>query len=254
MRVRAHAETMTVELQYPELAGKRVLVTGVAERHGAELARAFAGHRCRLVVETGGSAAHRCDSVQEIGAVAASLRALPADFSDAAGIDRFADAALKAYDGLDVLINVTSLPASAHAARSEAELTAAIGSAFRVPHRLTERALERMRTSRAKGAVLNILVETIGEGGGRALALHAFAKAALEAMTRGQAQAAFDAGCRVYGLIEGRAPGPRDWQSLEQLAAEPLSGGVIDSLPGMALFLASSRGGWLNGATLAIGA
>ena len=36
---------------YPELVGKRVLVTGVTRRAGIDIARAFAEHRGRVILQ-----------------------------------------------------------------------------------------------------------------------------------------------------------------------------------------------------------
>ena len=44
---------MASELPYPDLAGKRVLITGALEPEGAVLARAFAEHECRLILQMG---------------------------------------------------------------------------------------------------------------------------------------------------------------------------------------------------------
>ena len=39
---------------YPELAGKRVLITGITSTSGVDVVRAFAEHRARLVLQFDG--------------------------------------------------------------------------------------------------------------------------------------------------------------------------------------------------------
>ena len=273
MLLEAQVSQMAITLTYPELMAKRVLVTGAADpardAWGGAIARAFAGHGGRLILELGGEPAHRSALAEDVRAKARGVRVLSADFSDTAGIDRFADAALKAYDGVDVLINVMRLPESASRARSEKALHAAIASAFRVAQTLTDRATQKMRLTRTKGVVINALVEPKaphGANGARALALHAMAKTALEAMTQAQARAGYDAGLRVYGLIQTVAAGARAWPDLgselsddgdgpgldDFFHGEAASGDLLDSVEDTALYLASDKGRWMNGAVLSV--
>src|SRR5687768_18127655 len=55
---------------YPELAGKRVLLTGLSRQHGVDIARAFAEHRTRLVLQVTDDCAET-QAVAEIAAQAA---------------------------------------------------------------------------------------------------------------------------------------------------------------------------------------
>ena len=52
---------------YPELAGKRVLITGLSRTHGVDIARAFAEHRTRLVLQV----AEDCAEMQAVAEIAA---------------------------------------------------------------------------------------------------------------------------------------------------------------------------------------
>ena len=90
MLVETRATAMTSELLYPDLAGKRVLITGALEPEGAVLARAFAEHDCRLVLQMGLEPAPRSAWAEDLRQVARGLRILPGDFRDCEGVDRFA--------------------------------------------------------------------------------------------------------------------------------------------------------------------
>ena len=85
------------------------------------------------------------------------------------------------------------------------------------------------------------------------MALHALSKTALEAVTQAEAKPAFKDGIRVYGLIESRAPGARSWDDLVSTTMDAANTDVMETVWSSALFLASERGSWMNGATLSIG-
>ena len=243
---------MASELPYPDLAGKRVLITGALEPEGAVLARAFAEHECRLILQMGLEPRPRSAWAEALRQVAPGLRVLPGDFRDCDGVDRFADAALRTHAGLDVLVNIARLPDSLAAASSERDLNAALAEGVRPLWQLSQRAIERMRQDRTEGCVINVLAEARGSGP-RGLALHALAKTALEAITQAEAKPAAEVGIRVYGLIEARAPGARTWADLVAETMDAANVDVLETIWSGALYLASERGGWMNGATLTVG-
>ena len=251
MLVETRATAMTSEFLYPDLAGKRVLITGALEPEGAVLARAFAEHDCRLVLQMGLEPAPRSAWAEELREVH-GLRILPGDFRDCDGVDRFADAALRTHNGIDIVVNIARVPASLAGARDERDLNASLAEGLRPIWQLSQRAVERMRQDGTKGAVVNVLAEA-HTGGARGLALHALAKTALEAITQAEAKPAFADGIRVYGLVESRAPGARPWDDLVSTTMNAANIDVLETVWSSALFLASERGSWMNGATLSVG-
>jgi 3-oxoacyl-[acyl-carrier protein] reductase len=238
---------------YPDLAGKRVLITGALEPEGAILARAFAEHDCKLVLQMGLEPAPRAPWAEELRSIARGLRILPGNFADTDGVDRFADAALRTHGGIDILINITRVPETLATARDERELNARLAEGLRPIWQLTQRAVERMCADGTKGAIINVLAEAKSTSK-RGLALHTIAKTALEAITLAEAKPAFDDGIRIYGLIESRAPGARQWDDLIATTMDAANTDVLETVWSSALFLASERGSWMNGATLAVGA
>ena len=228
MRATAHSS----ELLYPDLAGKRVLITGALEPEGAVLARAFAEHDCRLVLQMGLEPSTRSAWAEDLRAVARGLRVLPGDFSDSDGVDRFADAALRTHGGIDIVVNIARLPLTLAVARTERELNASLAEGLRPLWQLSQRAIDCMRANGTKGVVLNVLAEAKSEGA-RGLALHTIAKTALEAITQAEARPAFADGIRVYGLLEARAPGARSWDDLVATAMNAANTEVLDQILGM---------------------
>lgn len=251
--VETRATAHRCALLYPDLAGKRVLVTGALEPEGAMLARAFAEHDCRLVLQMGLEPAPRSPWAEELRHVARSLRILPGDFRDSDGVDRFADAALRTHGGIDIAINIARLPETLATARDERELNARLAEGLRPLWQLSQRVIEQMAADRTQGVVLNVLAEAKSPGP-RGLALHTIARTALEAITQAEAKPAFAHGIRVYGVLEARAPGARTWEDLVSTAMQAANTDVLDTVWSSALFLASERGAWMNGATLSVGA
>jgi NAD(P)-dependent dehydrogenase (short-subunit alcohol dehydrogenase family) len=88
-----------------ELHGRRALITGASRGIGAELARAYAAAGASLVISgrdeaTLAEAAGRLS--EEYGV---PVTPVVADLAEPDGVERLAEQALSAYDGLDVLIN-----------------------------------------------------------------------------------------------------------------------------------------------------
>lgn len=92
------------------LAGKRALMTGVGGLLGSDLARAFAGEGADLVLTTR-SAAKLEPLAAEIRALGRRAEAVGCDFTCKDEIDRLAEAAWKAFGGIDVIV-LSSQPAT----------------------------------------------------------------------------------------------------------------------------------------------
>jgi len=97
----------------PELAGSRVLITGVGSQSGVDLVRAFGDHGCRLILQIPDPCAET-DALLEIVAEAAlEVRVHHDDIGEPAEAVKFTQASTKAYGALDVVVNVISFDAAA---------------------------------------------------------------------------------------------------------------------------------------------
>jgi NAD(P)-dependent dehydrogenase (short-subunit alcohol dehydrogenase family) len=92
------------------LTGKRILVTGAGGLMGSDLARAFAKEGARIIVTTRTEAKIPA-LVEEIHALGAEVAGVAADFTNNADIDRLANVALNAFNGIDVVL-LSSQPAN----------------------------------------------------------------------------------------------------------------------------------------------
>ena len=222
-----------------ELNGARVLLTGLGAASGVDVARAFAEIKARLVV-------HTTDLSPEITALFALLSQTaseiklytdPITHADAAV--RFAQVAAQAYGGLDAVINLAAI--------SSAEMTGIVserGVENLISKKLTPLAhltgvtANRMRVVLSEGMILNVLTMPHPRDG-RDMAIASYARTALAAMTKSEAQAWAGHGIRI------NAVGPR-----VMTGSEAGSGACITNEPdiaALAIYLASRRGRALSG-------
>jgi 3-oxoacyl-[acyl-carrier protein] reductase len=221
---------------YGELAGVRVLITGLSPDCGVDVARAFADHRGRLIV-------HASANTPENDVLATLLAETASDvklFTDACGDEqaalRFAQAAAQVYGGLDVVINLMPItPDDLKNRASIADVEDLVAQKLSVPLLVTRVIANRMRTMLNEGLILNVMTAPTPCTGGEA-ALAGVARTALAAITRGEAAAWAPHGIRVNAI------GPR--------ATTPDAGACLTSEPdiaALALYLASKRSRTLTG-------
>lgn len=221
---------------YPELAGKRVLITGLSRTHGVDIARAFAEHRTRLVLHASEDCAET-HAVAEIAAQSAlEMRLFSGPLIDADAAVRFARTAIKSFAGLDVVINIVDgsrLATSAIA--TEADVERAVSAALTPAYVISRIAANRMRTTWTEGLILNVVPEPTSPSRS-AQALAAVARATIASMTRGEAERWAEQGIRINGV----APATLSAGLGAQLTCEP-------DIASLALQLASRRGRNLSG-------
>ena len=220
--------------EYPELLGRRVLITGLSGALGLEIARAFGEARARLVLQTS-DAGPEAVALGEIGTERAmDVKLFSGPIANHQAILDFARTAMQSFGGIDAVINlahVTEPPAGA----TEAEIERHVTEILSVPCLVTKVAANRMRTTLTQGSILNIVIVSRGASA-RSHQLGAIARAALAGLTRTEAQSAADAGIRVNAI----APGASFAERGQQISSEP-------DVATLALHLAGSRGHQLSG-------
>jgi NAD(P)-dependent dehydrogenase (short-subunit alcohol dehydrogenase family) len=220
---------------YPELAGKRVLITGLTSTCGVDIVRAFAEHKARLVLQS----AEDSTAMQTVAEIAApealEIKSYGAVASESEDIVRFAKAATQAYGGLDVVVNLVTLDLQGlDLHEGVAGVERHVARQLALPFLISQIAANRMSLMLTDGLILNVAV--LGRDGGRARSAYAtVAKAALTAMTRTQAEEWAGRAIRFNAI----APAALD-HGEEGLSGEP-------DIAVMALHLASSRSKNLSG-------
>jgi NAD(P)-dependent dehydrogenase (short-subunit alcohol dehydrogenase family) len=221
---------------YPELAGKRVLITGITSACGVDIVRGFADHKARLILQMD-EMSEQTQAIAEIAAQSAlDIRSFgPVDRSQE-DVVKFAQGAVQAFGGLDVVINLVPLTLShLQASASAADIERIVAARLMLPHLIAKVVANRMGLVWTEGLVLN--VATLPPPGQSALlAFACVIKAALTAMTRTQAEEWAPQGIRCNAIAPQTALVPDE----PCLAGEP-------DIAALALFLASGRGRGLSG-------
>ncbi len=187
------------------LHGKTVFVTGAARRVGAEIVRTLHGAGARCVVHYNRSAADATALVDALETLRpGSAVALPGDLLDAARLPALAESALRAFGGLDILVN----NASTFYPTPMGEITLEqwddlMGSNLKAPLFLSQALAPALRLSR--GLILNI-VDIHATRPLRRYPLYSVAKAGLVMLTKSLAR---ELGPQVR--VNGIAPGPVMW-------------------------------------------
>jgi len=221
---------------YGELAGVRVLITGLSSSCGVDVARAFADHRGRLVL-------HMADCTPENDALAAVLAETASEIelyteacNDSDTAVRFAQSAAQSFGGLDVVINL--IPITTADLESEASLDDIerfITEKLTLPVHITRIVANRMRLTLTEGLVLNVMTMPPLHSA-KETALAGVARTALAAATRAEAEKWAPHRIRINAI----GPQATAMDADACLASEP-------DIAAMALYLASRRGKTLTG-------
>ncbi len=224
---------------YAELAGARVLVTGLTPRLGVDVARAFAEHRTQLVLQ----ANEDSPEIAALGAVlsecASEIKLYSGPFADAETAVRFAQGPAQAFGRLDAVVNLVAIDDSElRGLAEEEEIEDFVSAKLLAPTLITRVLANRMAVTWSEGLILNV-VATPPPADARAAMVASILRAGLAAMTRAEAQ------CWAERAIRINAVGPR-----ALLPDESTDGACLASeadLAALALYLASRRGRQLSG-------
>ncbi len=221
---------------YGELAGTRVLITGLSTHCGVDLARAFADHRGRLIIDTAASSPESDALAALLAETASEINLYTEAIADSDAAVRFAQTAAKTFGGLDAVINL--IPITAAEFKNGANLEDVedlVSRKLAAPLLVSRIVANRMRLLLIEGLVLNVMTMPAPRDAAEA-AVAGLARSALAAVTRGEAAKWAPHGIRV------NAVGPR--------ATTPEAGACLASEPdiaALALYLASKRGRSLSG-------
>lgn len=232
-------ETEWGSAAFGELAGARVLVTGVDRDAGVDVVRAFADHKARLIVHSSSEGPEITELCAHLAQSAGELRHYAQPIATGDEAVRLAQNAAQDFGGLDAVVNLIVVTREDLAAcRSESEIEAMVSNKLLPALMITRVAANRMSLTYAQGSVLNVLV-CPEECGAAEAALAGMLRTSLAAITRKEAEAWAGKEIRV------NAVGPRS-------SVIPKSGAALSSEPDLAhlaLYLASRKGRKLSGYT-----
>ncbi len=184
----------------PEAKGSRVLISGLTSHMGFDVARAFADHGARLVVQSPDDSTEMTELAAVLAENAADMRLFNDPLTNDEEARRLVQAAVQDFGGVDVVVNFVSVSADALAALETYEDVEALAAAtLLMPLRLTEVAANRMRLVWTEGTILNV-VRIAETRGGRAAMFADVLRAMLADMTRGLADQWAEAGIRINAI------------------------------------------------------
>lgn len=221
--------------EYPELAGRRVLITGVEGALGFDVVRAFAEAKTRLVVQTENDGPETQALAEVVAREAMDARMFPGPFVGSEQMLKFARDASQKFGGLDCVINLAQVR-EPQGVRDSAAVEDAVAEALAMPVLASRVAINRMRTMMSSGTVINILAGPRGARGGPNL-MATIARTTLAQFTRHEAELASVDAIRVNAVV------PADPISMGGARALTSSADVAT----LALHLASGRGHEMSG-------
>jgi 3-oxoacyl-[acyl-carrier protein] reductase len=220
---------------YPELVGKRVLITGVTRRAGVDIARAFAERRARVILQFSEASAAMQAAAEVVAPEALEMRVY-GPVAEGAATVRFAKSAVQAFGGLDTVINMVPLESAAlDPAATLEDVDRLIAAQLELPLLLSRIAANRMSVTWTQGLILNVAT-LAGRASGARRAFATLAKSTLVDLTRRQAEEWAGRGIRFNAVAPQTAlaePGPR------------LTGEA--DVASLTLYLASKQGKTLSG-------
>ena len=221
---------------YPDLAGKRILITGLTSRCGVDIARAFAEHKGRLILQFAETSKAMQTVAEIIAPDALEAKVYGPVAREESEAVAFAKSAAKVYGGLDAVINIVPLvPGDLDPFATMEDVERLVARQLVLPFLTSKIAANRMSMMLTDGLVLN--VATLSGLPKRARSAFAtVAKAGLSAMTRAQAEEWAGRAIRFNAIAPQTVMaevGPR-------LRGEP-------DVASLALYLASGQGRALSG-------
>jgi len=229
-----------VEAKYPELAGARILITGLESGHGVDIARAFAEQGCRLVVQTPALDTLLEVLLETLVKDAGAVHVTEGVIGDEATALKCAQSAIGVYGGLDVVINLARLDEEGIADEAtERDIEDRLAATLRGPLLITRVIANRMQLTWREGLILNVVSQR-GPQSNAEYQLGRIANTAVAALTKREAAHWADKAVRVNAIVpavlESCEPGEID----TGLYSEP-------EIATLALRLASHQGRTLSG-------
>ncbi len=223
---------------YPELAGRRVLVTGLTPHNGVDVARAFADHGCRLVLQSTGDSPEVVAIGELLSQSAGDVRMFTTPLADGEAAVRFAQTAVQAFGGLEVVVNLVDIGADGLAhCNSMYEVEDRVSASLLPMTLMTRVFANRMRLTETEGLLLNVILMPKPTRPAEA-AVAGIVRSAVAALTRGEAHAWAGEALRINAIAPpSGVDGGREGAGLVSEA----------DIAALALHLASKRGRRLSG-------
>ncbi|MGI9424082.1 MAG: SDR family oxidoreductase [Hyphomicrobiaceae bacterium] len=234
------ADLTNAETIYPELAGARVLITGLGPTCGVDLARSFADHGCRLILQIPEPCPETDALLQILSETALEVRAHHDQIDASESATRFTQAAAKAYGGLEAVVNFIRISRyDLNSAVTLEEIESLFIDRMQAAARTTSIAANRMGLTWSNGSILNVL-RLPPAGTPAEAAIAGIARTALAALIKAEAGKWADQGVRVNGIAPRTALPGNSSPTDDYIRNEP-------EIAAVAMYLASQNGEKISG-------
>jgi 3-oxoacyl-[acyl-carrier protein] reductase len=248
-------------LSIPDLAGKRVLITGASTGIGAAVAKAFAAQGAKVALHYNASREAAEAVAGEIEKAGGSVALVHGDMGDAAACRAIVEEGAKVLGGLDGLINNAGglLGRKPFPEITDGHYDKVMDLNARSVWVATQAAIPHLKKS-GGGFVINTTSIAARNGGGGGSVLYASSKGFVSTMTHGLAKEFIGAGIRMNAV----APGVIDTPFHERYSSPEQMKGMVATIPqgragtpeecvGAYLFLASeSLSGYIVGQVIEV--
>ncbi len=228
---------------YPELAGTRVLMTGLQPTLGVDVARALADHGARLALQSPGVGEEMTEILALLAQTADETKHYEHELNTPSDAKAFAQGpAMQAFGGLDMGITFTAFTEREIAGlTTAAEIEDLVSQKLAIPLLLGRVLANRMRLTLTQGHLLNV-VTLPAAFDGRATGLAGLVRTALAAMTRGEASEWAPYGIRINAVGPASSP-----VSASSIATDDDNFTSEADIAALTLFLASGKAEELTG-------
>lgn len=238
------------------LSGKVAIVTGASRGIGREIAERLAENGAKVVVNYASSPAKAEEVVGRIKQGGGEARAIQADISQVAEIERLFRETIEAYGGIDILVNnagiMTTKPI---AAMTEEDFDQQFAINVKGTYFAIQQAFHHMNSG---GRIINFSTSVAGQMF-PTYSVYAGTKGAVEQFTRQLAKEFGPKGITINAV----APGPINTELFTAGKSEEQIAGIVsmnsfgrlgepDDIAGVVLFLASEESKWITGQTLRV--
>ncbi len=244
------------------LQGKRALMTGAGGHMGSELCRAFAAEGADLILTT--RTASKLDPLaEEIAGMGVRAAKVGADFTVAEDIDRLADEAWQAFDGIDVVLfsSQPSVPLMGDLlTTSESDFRDQFEAMVWGPLRLMRLLAPKMAEA-GKGGSIITFISCCGFGAYPGYDAYGMAKAGLWWMTMNMAFQWGEHGIRANAIEPGGIltnDGDYEWRNRVSTESGVFKRQSIkrmgrnEDVTGLAVYLASDESQFTSGQNIAV--
>jgi 3-oxoacyl-[acyl-carrier protein] reductase len=237
------------------LAGKVALVTGASRGIGAAIAKRLAADGAKVAITYAKGVEAAAAVVASISAVGGEAIAIQADATDAKAVKAAVEETVKAFGGLDVLVNNagTAIPKAFEEATLE-ELDHMIDLNIRGVFVTTQAALSHLRDGGRIVTIGSCVGERMMTPG---LVAYSATKAAMRMFAQGLAREVGARGIRVNNIQPGPIdtdlnPAASEW-AVPQKANTALNRyGSVEDVAALVAFVAGPEAGYITGANLTV--